>query len=70
MGEIHEELVSQPFTMDGIDIRVCAIGSGMTAEHTVDGLHPTLAGHAFLAENFAQFMSAQRLSDPDKRIHF
>ncbi|KAJ7653154.1 hypothetical protein DFH06DRAFT_1417534 [Mycena polygramma] len=59
-GEIHNDLVSRPVIVDNLFIKVCTeISSGMTAEHTVDGLHPTVAGHSLLAENLAQFLLVQ-----------
>ncbi|KAJ6555095.1 hypothetical protein DFH09DRAFT_573596 [Mycena vulgaris] len=58
-GAIYADLVSNPLLdLDEIDVKVFSdIGSGMTAEHTVDGLHPTLAGHQHLAENLAQYLA-------------
>ncbi|KAF8218109.1 SGNH hydrolase-type esterase domain-containing protein [Mycena galopus ATCC 62051] len=59
-GEIYSDLVSHPVTVDDLLIEVCTgINSGMTSEHTVDGLHPTLAGHDILAGNLAQFLVPQ-----------
>ncbi|KAJ6494010.1 SGNH hydrolase-type esterase domain-containing protein [Mycena vitilis] len=60
-GEIYNDLVSRPVVVDDLFIKVCTeIKSGMTADHTVDGLHPTVAGHNLLAENLAQFLLLQR----------
>ncbi|KAJ6551768.1 hypothetical protein B0H19DRAFT_1158820 [Mycena capillaripes] len=60
-GQIHSDLVSRPVVVDDLFIKVCSeINSEMTAQHTVDGLHPTLAGHALLAENLARFLATQR----------
>ncbi|KAJ7474689.1 SGNH hydrolase-type esterase domain-containing protein [Mycena latifolia] len=60
-GAIYADLISNPVVVDDLDVRVCdGLGYGMTAEHTVDGLHPTLAGHNHLAENLAQYLKTQR----------
>ncbi|KAJ7769216.1 hypothetical protein DFH07DRAFT_1007085 [Mycena maculata] len=59
LGAIHNDLVSKPFVVDDLDIHLCDINSRMKAEHTVDGLHPTLAGHTILGEHLAQFLVGQ-----------
>ncbi|KAJ7148763.1 SGNH hydrolase-type esterase domain-containing protein [Mycena crocata] len=60
-GAIHSDLVSNPLVVGDIDIRVCEdIGSNMMAEHTVDGLHPNLAGHTLLADTLAQFLDSHK----------
>ncbi|KAJ7434508.1 SGNH hydrolase-type esterase domain-containing protein [Mycena galericulata] len=64
LGEIHNELVSTNFIVDDLDVKVYDIGSGLAAEHTVDGLHPTLAGHTILSRNLARFLSAERPPAP------
>ncbi|KAJ7438314.1 SGNH hydrolase-type esterase domain-containing protein [Mycena galericulata] len=64
LGEIHNDLVSTRFIVADLDVKVYDIGSGLAAEHTVDGLHPTLAGHTILAHNLARFLSAERRPRP------
>ncbi|KAJ7171094.1 SGNH hydrolase-type esterase domain-containing protein [Mycena filopes] len=64
-GAIARDLISHPIivTVDGLDLDVQTCGdlySGMTRELTVDGLHPTLAGHTQLARNLAEFLVGQR----------
>ncbi|KAJ7694881.1 hypothetical protein B0H17DRAFT_1057041 [Mycena rosella] len=60
-GAIHADLISNPLAVDAHDVRVCGdIASGMTAEHTADGLHPTCSGHNHLAGNLARYLKAQR----------
>ncbi|KAF7368823.1 Lipase-GDSL domain-containing protein [Mycena venus] len=60
VGAIHGDLVSRPVTVDDLLINVCnGINSEMTLEHTVDGLHPTLEGHAVLAKSLAHFLAPQ-----------
>ncbi|KAJ7023055.1 SGNH hydrolase-type esterase domain-containing protein [Mycena alexandri] len=60
-GAIHRDLVSRPLAIAELDIRTCVdINSEMAVEHTVDGLHPTVAGHACLAENLVRFLSTHR----------
>ncbi|KAJ7143707.1 hypothetical protein C8R44DRAFT_758715 [Mycena epipterygia] len=67
VGFIHTDLVSNPLVVDDLDVRTCYdLGSKMTAEHTVDGLHPSVAGHTLLAENLAHFLKTHRPPDRDQ----